>query len=71
MNLSPGVRLFLRDAVEAAIAALLSLTITMPANIDEAKRTLVIIAFAVGSAIIAVARRELLPLVLEWISPKP
>jgi hypothetical protein len=66
-----GLRLFLRDALEAAVAALGTLVITVPANLDDAKKEGIVISVAVAAAVIAVARRELLPLILEAISPKP
>lgn len=66
-----GLRLFLRDALEAAVAALGTLVITVPANLDDAKKEGIVISVAVAAAVIAVARRELLPLILDAISPKP
>jgi hypothetical protein len=68
--MTEGLRLFLRDALEAAIAALGTLVITVPANLDDAKKEGIVISVAVAAAVIAVARRELLPLILEAISPK-
>lgn len=69
--MSEGLRLFVRDAIEAAIAAVASLVITIPVNVDDAKRTALVVGTAVAAAVIAVARRELLPLILDAISPKP
>lgn len=57
------VKLFIRDAIEAGIAAAASLTLTVPANVADAKREGVIVGVAIAAAIVAVARRELLPYV--------
>lgn len=64
-----GMRLFIRDALEAAIVSAGALAFTIPANLDDAKRESLVVAVAVGSAVWAVARRELVPLILNWISP--
>jgi hypothetical protein len=64
------IRLFIRDAIEAALAALGTLVITVPSNIDDAKKEAIVIGVAIGAAVIAVARRELLPLLLDKIFPK-
>jgi len=66
-----GVKRFIRDALEAAIAALGTLVLTVPTNIGEAKSEALIVSVAIGAAVIAVARREFLPLILNWISPAP
>ena len=64
------LRLFARDAIEAAIASLGSLVLTLPADVPDAQREAIVVGTAVAAAVIAVARRELLPIVLDWISPK-
>jgi hypothetical protein len=66
-----GLRLFARDALEAAIAAVATLVFTVPANLDDAKKEAIVVGVAIAAAVIAVARRELLPLILEAISPTP
>lgn len=69
----PLVVKFLRDAAEAAIAAVGALVLTLPANMADAQKEAVVIAVAVGAAVIAVARRELLPMVLAYLgfAPQP
>lgn len=64
------LRQFVRDAIEGAIAAVLALALTMPASVDDAKRTATMVLIAVLGSTIAVARRLLLPYLLDWISPK-
>jgi len=55
---------FGRDAVEAAIAAVLVLNLSIPNNLDQAKAQAVIIGAAVFGAVVSVIRRELTPWVL-------
>ena len=63
-----GVRLFIRDAIEAAIAGAAAIFF-IPANVDDAKRLGLAAGVAIGTAVVAVARRELLPIILNAISP--
>lgn len=64
-----GVRLFVRDALEAAIAGAATILV-VPESVDDAKRIAVAVGVSVATAVVAVARRELLPLILNAISPK-
>lgn len=63
------LRKFARDAIEAAIASVASLALTLPTSIPDAQKEALVIGVAVLSAVIAIARREVLPWVLEQISP--
>jgi hypothetical protein len=70
-----GVRLFIRDAIEGAIAAVSGLwvggaVLGVPA-LQDIKAAGLVAVFAAGASIVATARRELLPLILDAISPKP
>lgn len=65
------VRRFIRDAIEGSITAILALALTMPSSVDDAKRMAAMVAVAVIGATIACSRRELLPYLLDRISPKP
>lgn len=69
----PLVVKFLRDAVEASVAAVGALVLTLPANMADAQKEAVVIAVAIGAAVIAVARRELAPMVLAYLgfAPQP
>lgn len=64
-----GVRLVIRDAIEGAIAAVVALNLAWPTGVAELKSQTMIVAVAAGGAILAVLRRELLPIILNWISP--
>ena len=69
--MSTGIRLFIRDALEAAAVSVGALTFAIPTTLDGAKALALVIAVAAGSAIWAVARRELWPILLNAIFPKP
>jgi hypothetical protein len=66
-----GLRLFIRDALEAAIVALGTVSVVFPTSVKGAQEVGVVIAIAVGAAVWAVARRELLPILLNILWPKP
>ena len=66
-----AVKYFLRDAIEAAIAAIGSLVITLPANLPQAQQEATVVFVAVAAAVLAVARRELLPIILNLFSSTP
>lgn len=66
------VRLLIRDALEGAITAVIALNLAIPGSLIEAKAEGLTLAVAAGGAIIAVLRRELLPLILGLFStPDP
>ncbi|HET7070145.1 MAG TPA: hypothetical protein VFI40_04930 [Nocardioides sp.] len=67
LGLPAGVRVALRDMVEAAIAAVMALTFFIPTNLADAKSEGEVVYFAVLAAIVAVARRELLPAIKAYI----
>ena len=69
--MSDKIRRFVRDALEAAAVALGTIVFVIPSTLDAAKAQALIAAVAVGAAVWAVARRELWPIILEWIWPKP
>lgn len=58
------VKLAVRDALEAGLAAAAGLAIALPTSLDDAKREALVVVVAVGAAVIAVLRRELLPWIL-------
>lgn len=66
-----GFLLFVRDALEAGIAAVAGLwvggTVLGVPALQEAKAAALAAVFAFGAAVVAVARRELLPLILDAI----
>lgn len=62
-----GVKLVLRDVLEAAIAAAGTLTFTVPLSVADARQQALVAWFAVSAAIIAVLRREALPAVKAWL----
>ena len=64
-------RLFVRDSIEAAVAVVAGLALTVPTGWDDLKRIATVAGTAAFVAVIAVGRRVLLPAILEWISPKP
>ena len=63
-------RLFLRDSIEASVAVIAGLALTMPTGWDDAKRIATVAGVACLTAVVAVARRVLLPAILTWIYPK-
>lgn len=70
VTISPSVRLFIRDAIEAALAGVATIFF-VPESVDDTKRLAVAAAVAIVTAVVAVARRELLPIILNAISPNP
>ena len=59
------VRKFIVDAVEGAIAAVLVLTIVIPATLDDAKAQAAVVGMAAVGAVVAALRRNL-PAALLW-----
>lgn len=64
-----GVRYVIRDAIEGAITAVVALNLAIPSTLSEAHAEGLIAVVAIAGAVIAVARRELLPIILQWIAP--
>ena len=60
---NPMIVKFLRDAAEGSVAAVGALALTLPASLPDAQKEAVVIFTAVAGATIAVARRELLPII--------
>ena len=52
------VKLFIRDAAEGALAALLALNVAAPKNLQDVKALIIVAGVAVGAAVVAAARRE-------------
>jgi len=59
------VRKIARDALEGAIVAAGTLTLVIPRDLPDAQAQAMAAAVVVGSAALAVVRRELLPALLE------
>ena len=59
-NLPVAVRKAITDAVETGIAAALAVSFTLPANLDQAKSTALVVAGAGFGAAIAALRRAVL-----------
>jgi hypothetical protein len=57
----------LRDAVVAAVLAVLALNLVLPANFEQAKAEGLLIVMAAGAAVFAVFRVEILPNIIPWI----
>ena len=51
-------KLFIRDALEGGLAALLALNVAAPHNLQDVKALLIVAGVALGGAVIAAARRE-------------
>ena len=66
-----AVRLFIRDSLESAITIIVAMQLTMPGDLTDVKRQALVILAAVGASTWAVFRRVLLPVILQWIWPKP
>jgi hypothetical protein len=64
------IRLFVRDALEAAFVTLGAVVFVAPTNLDDAKRQALILGAAIASAVYAVVRRELFPIILDAIAKK-
>lgn len=64
-----AVRLFLRDSIEAAVTLFVAMQLTLPSNVDDAKRQALIILTAICASTWAVFRRVMLPAILKWIYP--
>jgi hypothetical protein len=65
------IRFFVRDAIEGAITVVIALGIVFPNSVDEAKQVAITVGIAIGGAILAAARRDLLPYLLDKFFPKP
>lgn len=61
-----AVRAFVRDAVEGAVTAVAALNLVLPKDLPQAQGEASLVAIAVGAAVVAEARRDLLPLVVAW-----
>jgi hypothetical protein len=59
LGLPLGVRKFIVDVLETAGAALVGVSLTIPADLTQAQAQAVVIASAVAGAVIAVVRRHL------------
>lgn len=59
LALPVGVRKFTIDVLETAAAAVVGLTLTIPADLEQAQAQAVVIASAIAGALIAVVRRHL------------
>ena len=62
-------RKFLVDFIETGIAAILALTIVVPANADQAKEVALVVGAAVAGALISAIRRAV-PDFLAWLRAK-
>lgn len=61
MNTLPDwVQRAIRDAIEGAIVALGALSLAVPNSLDDAKAQALIVATAIGGAVLAAARRAIL-----------
>lgn len=60
------LRVFLRDAVEGALTAILAVTLAMPPSVDEARAQALVIWAAVIGAVIAAGRRQV-PVAIGWV----
>jgi len=60
-----------RDAVEAAIQALIVLNFALPGDLNQAKAEGLVAVSVVAGAIIAVVRRELIPWILGQALANP
>lgn len=60
-NSDSELRRIVRDVLEGGLAAVASLTITVPANLPEAKAQAIVVGTAFAAAAIAVFRREGIP----------
>lgn len=65
-SLPTPIRKFVVDAVEGGIVAIAVLNIAVPHTLTEATAQGLIVATALASPLIAAARRDILPAVLEW-----
>jgi hypothetical protein len=63
------VKTFIRDAIEGAITVVVALQVAFPNSLAEAKSIALTVFVAVAGAVIAAARRDLLPYLLEKIAP--
>ena len=66
-----ALRLFLRDSIEAAVTLFVAMQLTLPGDLADAKRQALIILTAIGASTWAVFRRVMLPVILQWIYPRP
>lgn len=63
------LKLFIRDALEGALAALLALNVAAPHNLQDVKALLIVAGTAVLAAVVAAARREA-PDALQYVLSK-
>lgn len=63
----PKTAFFLRDIIEGAITAVTALTLAFPTSLSDAKSQAIVVLVAVIGATVAVARRSLLPALLELL----
>uniref|UniRef100_A0A6M3LSH1 Holin n=1 Tax=viral metagenome TaxID=1070528 RepID=A0A6M3LSH1_9ZZZZ len=63
------IRKFIVDFVESAIAAILLISLIIPASVDEAYKTLAVIGLAVFSALVSALRRAA-PEFVGWFKSK-
>jgi len=62
------IRSFIVDAVEGSVAAVAIVNLALPHNVTEAVAQTTLIVGAVATPIVAAARRDILPAILEWWS---
>lgn len=63
------IRKFIVDFVESAIAAILLISLIIPASVDEAYKALAVIGLAVFSALVSALRRAA-PEFVKWFKSK-
>lgn len=67
LRLPPWAQLFIRDAVEGAVAAVVALNLVVPHTLVDVQAQAVVIGSAVAAPAIAAFRRDALPAIIGWI----
>lgn len=61
-----GVKNVVRDAIEGGLSAIVALNLAIPGSLVDAKAEALTAVVAAAGAIIAVLRREALPIIVQW-----